>query len=171
MSDVTVKIHPFSEVLEKKLFGFGGVPYIEQKRMVSRAIKAAVAEYNKLRAEVEQGHTCNACLKDQLKNGKHECCVCPDGCDVDGIILQLRSENKELKEYLMKMLDDQPRTKDGVTVTDGMELFGAKIKEPIMSLMAETRAYYVDSDGAHVSDSVGEYFSTQEAFDQSTEGR
>ena len=52
MSDVTVKIHPFSEVLEKKLFGFGGVPYIEQKRMVSRAIKAAVAEYNKLRAEL-----------------------------------------------------------------------------------------------------------------------
>ena len=86
-------------------------------------------------------------------------------------ITKLRSENKELKEYLMKKLDDQPRTKDGVTVTDGMELFGAKIKEPIMSLMAETRAYYVDSDGAHVSDSVGEYFSTQEAFDQSTEGR
>jgi len=52
-------------------------------------LKAKIAE---LRADLKQGHACNACLKDQLENGKHECCVSPDSCDVDGIILQLRAE-------------------------------------------------------------------------------
>ena len=54
MSNPAVKIHPFGEILELKLSGFAGVPYIEQRRMVSRAIKAAVAEYDKLQAENER---------------------------------------------------------------------------------------------------------------------
>ena len=59
-----------------------------------------------LQAEVKQGHTCNACLKDQLKNGKHECCVCPDGCDVDGIILQLRSKITSQAAEIVELKSD-----------------------------------------------------------------
>jgi len=34
--------HPLAEILAKKLFGIEGVPIKEQRKMVSRAIKAAV---------------------------------------------------------------------------------------------------------------------------------
>ncbi|MCP3921694.1 MAG: hypothetical protein GY714_03825 [Desulfobacterales bacterium] len=42
---ITVKKHPLAEILSKKLFGIETVPVKEQKRMVNRAIKAAV-EYH-----------------------------------------------------------------------------------------------------------------------------
>jgi len=53
MSNPTVKIHPLSEILERKLSGFCGVPYIEQRRMICRAIKSAVAEYDILKKDIE----------------------------------------------------------------------------------------------------------------------
>lgn len=37
--------HPLAEILAKKLFGFEGVPVVEQKRMINRAISAAI-EYH-----------------------------------------------------------------------------------------------------------------------------
>lgn len=42
MKQPTVRKHPLAEVIAKKLFGITGVPANEQKRMVNRAIKAAV---------------------------------------------------------------------------------------------------------------------------------
>lgn len=41
----TVKTHPLSEILSKKLFSIENVPKDEQKKMVSRAIKSAVEFY------------------------------------------------------------------------------------------------------------------------------
>ena len=74
--------------------------------------KGANIDIAKLQAEVKQGHTCNACLKDQLKNGKHECCVCPDGCDVDGIILQLRSKITSQAAEIVELKADISRLQE-----------------------------------------------------------
>jgi len=49
-----VGIHPMSEIIEKKLFGFSTVPEKEQRRMISRAIKAACAGYDELLIKVEE---------------------------------------------------------------------------------------------------------------------
>ena len=46
-----VKTHPLEEILSRKLFGFTTVPPQEQKRMVNRAIKAAMKEYDILEAQ------------------------------------------------------------------------------------------------------------------------
>ncbi len=45
MKSVTVRSHPLAEIILKKLFSIETVPPKEQKRMVSRAVKAAV-EYH-----------------------------------------------------------------------------------------------------------------------------
>jgi len=57
MSNPTVKVHPLGEILSRKLFGIEGVPRDEQSKMVSRAITAAKAEYDKLQAENEKLRT------------------------------------------------------------------------------------------------------------------
>jgi hypothetical protein len=43
--------HPLAEIIAKKLFGVGGVPYNEQAKMINRACKEAVKYHN---AEIEQ---------------------------------------------------------------------------------------------------------------------
>ena len=53
---VLVKSHPLAEIIAKKLFGITTVPPTEQKRMVNRAIKAAVQWYEEQK-EGEYGST------------------------------------------------------------------------------------------------------------------
>jgi len=48
----TVQTHPLAELLQKKLFGITTVPQHEQKKMVERAIKAAVSFSRELELEI-----------------------------------------------------------------------------------------------------------------------
>lgn len=50
----TVKTHPMVEIIAKKLFGIECAPAQEQRKMVSRAVKAAAKEWDKLQEENEQ---------------------------------------------------------------------------------------------------------------------
>ena len=50
----TVTIDPLAEIIARKLSGIEGVPAAEQKRMVSRAIKAAVEFHNKTIQELRR---------------------------------------------------------------------------------------------------------------------
>ena len=42
---IEVTVNPLAEIIAKKLSGISGVPYLEQMRMISHAVKAAV-EYH-----------------------------------------------------------------------------------------------------------------------------
>ena len=74
-----------------------------QKRPLVGGEQCILDMWNKnidLQTDLDQGRKCNDCLKDQLKNGKHDCAVHPDGCNVDGLVQQLRAKDGELEASL-----------------------------------------------------------------------
>jgi len=68
------------------------------------------------------------------------------------------------RDKLFNKLNKQPKTADGVTVTDGMELFSpVELDDLVLECHAKTDAYWITSDGAHVVDGVEKFYSTPEA--------
>jgi len=43
----SVKVHPLAEIIAKRLFGIWDVPATEQRKMISRACKAAIEYHEK----------------------------------------------------------------------------------------------------------------------------
>lgn len=54
--------HPLGEILATKLFSIETVPPIEQKRMVSRAIKSAIAWYENNKPMQNVTKPCTYCI-------------------------------------------------------------------------------------------------------------
>jgi hypothetical protein len=72
---ITVKVHPFGEMLSKLLFGIETIPPEAIKRARTRAIKAAMAEYDKMKC-------CGNC-KHYTVLEQDRC----DQCDIDQNII------------------------------------------------------------------------------------
>ena len=79
---------------------------------------------------------------------------------------QIIIEQDEEIVRLKAMLDDMPKTKDKVPAYDGMELFTSKKQHYIYEPHAETKAYWITYDGEHITDSIGKFYSSQEAADE-----
>jgi hypothetical protein len=54
--------------------------------------------------------------------------------------------------------DDMPKTKDGVRVYAGMPLYRDGMDDTILECHVDVRAYWIDSEGHHFTDSVSNYY-------------
>ena len=64
-------------------------------------IEQLQAELTVAKADLRQGHICNACLKNQLEHGKHDCDINQDGCEIEDMIDKLKTKNDRFKKALL----------------------------------------------------------------------
>ena len=71
-------------------------------------------------------------------------------------LLKLRTENNKLNIFL----ENQPRSKDGHIIADGMSLYSSDeyFDDSIMPCYAQTNAYWVTFEGRHITDDPRKFF-------------
>jgi hypothetical protein len=78
---INVKVHPFGEMLSKILFGIETIPPESIKRARTRAIKVAIAEYDKMKCCGNCKWYKPTCVDDECRindrfeitDGSHKC--------------------------------------------------------------------------------------------------